>query len=49
MTKMRATDLVLDLLDLVGQRSTELSDAGIRSLGTELPAGGSRSDALPLV
>jgi uncharacterized protein len=49
MTKMRATDLVLDLLDLVGQRSAELSDAGIRSLGRELPAGGLRNNAVPLV
>ena len=49
MTKMRATDLVLDLLDLVGQRTTELSAVGIRALGTGLPAGESRSTALPLV
>jgi len=49
MTKMRATDLVLDLLDRVGERTAELSEAGIRSLGTGLPAGGSRSTALPLV
>ena len=49
MTKMRATDLVLDLLDLVGQRTAELSDTGIRELGTGLPAGGARSTALPLV
>jgi uncharacterized protein len=33
MTKMRATDLVLDLLDRVGQQPAGLSPAGIRSLG----------------
>jgi uncharacterized protein len=49
MTKMRTSDLVLDLLDLVGQRTAELSDSGIRSLGTGLAAGESRSTALPLV
>jgi uncharacterized protein len=49
MTKMRATDLVLDLLDLVGQRTAELSDAGIRDLGTGSPARLSRSIAVPLV
>ena len=48
MTKMRATDLVLDLLDLVGQREAELSAAGIHDLGTGLPPGLSRSAAVPL-
>jgi uncharacterized protein len=42
MTKMRATDLVLDLLDRVGQQSAGLSPAGIRSLG----AGDDRGEPL---
>ncbi len=33
MTKMRATDLVLDLLDRLGQQAPELSHAAIRTLG----------------
>ncbi len=48
MTKMRATDLVLDLLDLVGQRVAELSDGGIRDLGAGLLADEPRSPALPV-
>ncbi|HYU12513.1 MAG TPA: cyclophane-forming radical SAM/SPASM peptide maturase GrrM/OscB [Stellaceae bacterium] len=49
MTKMRATDLVLDLLDLVGQRAAELSDGGIRDLGAGLLAGERGSPELPVV
>src|SRR6266446_2854767 len=40
MSKMRATDLVLDLLDVVEQRERVLSETGIRQLG----AVGIRSD-----
>jgi uncharacterized protein len=39
MTKMRATDLVLDLLDRVGQQPAGLSTAGIRTLGADGDAG----------
>ncbi len=49
MTKMRATDLVLDLLDLVGQRVAELSDSGIRNLGAGRRAGEAASTVLPMV
>ena len=49
MTKMRATDLVLDLLDLVGQRAAELSDGGIRNLGAGSHAEEAVSPALPTV
>ena len=48
MTKMRATDLVLDLLDLLGQRGPELSDAGIRNLGAGLLAGEARIPVAPV-
>lgn len=41
MTKMRATDLVLDLLDRLGRQPAGLSPAGIRTLG----AGGDAGDA----
>ena len=47
MTKMRATDLVLDLMDLFGKRVGELSEAEIRSLGMAPLAGGSVDAALP--
>ena len=47
MTKMRATDLVLDLMDLFGKRVGELSEAEIRSLGMASLAGGSVDAALP--
>src|SRR5947207_13562652 len=49
MTKMRATDLVLDLLDLVGQRAAELSDGGIRNFGAGSHAEEAVSPALPTV
>jgi uncharacterized protein len=49
MTKMRATDLVLDLMDLFGKRVGELSEAEIRSLGMAPLAGGSVDAALPAV
>jgi len=49
MTKMRATDLVLDLIDLVGKRVGELSEAEIRSLGVAPLAGASAEAALPVV
>ena len=47
MTKMRATDLILDLLDVVGQRGTGLSEAGVRSLGAAAIGGESTDAALP--
>jgi uncharacterized protein len=46
MTKMRATDLVLDLLDVVGQQGILLSQEGIRNLGAAI-GDGSRDAALP--
>ena len=46
MTKMRATDLVLDLLDAVGQPGALLSQEGIRNLGAAV-GGGSRDAPLP--
>ena len=33
MSKMRATDLVLDLIELMGNRVGELADTDIRNLG----------------
>lgn len=45
MTKMRATDLVLDLLDRVGQ-SPDLAQSGIRTLGATSHDGGADA-ALP--
>jgi uncharacterized protein len=47
MTKMRATDLILDLLDLVGQQVGDLSEAEIRTLGAA--AGGKASKTVPAV
>ena len=44
MSKMRATDLVLDLLDGVGQREAVLSEKGIRKLGA-VAIGSDSSDA----
>ena len=44
MTKMRATDLVLDLLDGVGQQGTVLAGEGIRKLGAAA-IGAESSDA----
>jgi uncharacterized protein len=49
MTKMRATDLVLDLLDRLGQRVADPPDGGIRNLGAGLVAGDSRPTVLPMV
>jgi uncharacterized protein len=48
MTKMRATDLVLDLIELVGSRASELSEPDIRSLGAAPLAGESAATALPI-
>jgi uncharacterized protein len=45
-TKMRATDLVLDLLDGVGQGAV-LSEKDVRSLGAAAIGGGARDRALP--
>ncbi len=39
MTKMRATDLVLDLLDRVGQQGADLSEAEVRTLGAAAVGG----------
>jgi uncharacterized protein len=39
MTKMRATDLVVDLIELVGSRAAELSEPDIRGLGAAPLAG----------
>jgi len=53
MTKMRATDLILDLLDtvglldVVGQRGAFRSEEGARNLGAAAIAGGSRDAAVP--
>ncbi len=47
MTKMRATDLILDLLDLVGQQDGDLSHAEIRTLGAARIGGGPTDTALP--
>ncbi len=44
MAKMRATDLVLDLLDAVEERGADLSDEAIRQLGAAV-AEGETSDA----
>jgi uncharacterized protein len=55
MTKMRATDLILDLLDVVGlpdvvgQPGACLSEAGVRNLGAAPIGGGSKDAALPSV
>ncbi len=47
MTKMRATDLVLDLLDGIGQPAAVLSDEGIRKLGAAVIGGESNEAAVP--
>jgi uncharacterized protein len=49
MTKMRATDLVLDLLDQLGHRVAEPSDSAIRNLGAGRVGGDSRPTVLPMV
>src|SRR4029077_18174945 len=48
MTKMRATDLVLDLIELVGTRASELSEPDIRGLGAAPLAGERATTALPI-
>src|SRR5712692_713643 len=47
MSKMRATDLVLDLLDGVEQRGAVLSEDGIRQLGAVVIASDSNDAAVP--
>jgi uncharacterized protein len=47
MTKMRATDLVLDLLDAAGQPGGVLSETGVRSLGAAAIGGETRDAASP--
>ncbi len=47
MSKMRATDLVLDLLDGVEQRGAVLSEEGIRQLGAVVIASDSNDAAVP--
>jgi uncharacterized protein len=47
MTKMRATDLVLDLLVAVEQRGAVLSEEGIRKLGAAVIGGESNDAAVP--
>ena len=47
MTKMRATDLVLDLIELVGGRVGELAEADIRGLGAS-PLAADAMTALPV-
>ena len=50
MTKMRATDLVLDLIDRVGDRAPELSELAMRSFGAAPLAGETRAaTGLPVV
>jgi hypothetical protein len=50
MTKMRATDLVLDLIERVGDGAAELSELGMRSLGAAPLAGETRAaTGLPVV
>lgn len=50
MTKMRATDLVLDLIERVGDGATELSELGMRSLGAAPLTGNTRAaTGLPVV
>src|SRR5216684_586642 len=48
MSKMRATDLVLDLLDGVEQREALLSGKGIRQLGAAVIGGEADAAAVPL-
>ena len=47
MTKMRATDLILDLFEVVGQSGAPLSEEGVRNLGAAVIGGGSRDAAVP--
>jgi len=48
MSKMRATDLVLDLLDGIEQREAVLSEKGIRQLGAAVIGSKSNDAAVPL-
>lgn len=48
MSKMRATDLVLDLLDAVEERAAVLSHGGIRQLGAAVIGSESNDAAVPL-
>ena len=48
MTKIRATDLVLDLIELVGSRAPELSEPDIRGLGAAPLAGETAAAPLPV-
>jgi uncharacterized protein len=48
MTKMRATDLVLDLMELMGSRVGELADSNIRNLAA-VQRSGEAVTALPAV
>jgi uncharacterized protein len=48
MTKIRATDLVLDLIELVGSRAPELSKPDIRGLGAAPLAGETAAAPLPV-
>ena len=48
MSKMRATDLVLDLLDAVEKRETVLSEGGIRKLGAAVIGSESNDAAVPV-
>jgi uncharacterized protein len=48
MSKMRATDLVLDLLDAVGEREAVLSHGGIRRLGAAAIGSEANKAAVPL-
>src|SRR5712692_220091 len=47
MTKMRGTDLILDLLDRVGEQVADLSEADIRTLGAAGIGGAATDTALP--
>jgi uncharacterized protein len=47
MTKMRATDLVLDLLDAVGETGAALSPEGVRRLGAAAIGGAARDAGSP--
>ena len=48
MTKMRATDLVLDLMELMGSRVGELAETDIRNLGA-VPRAAEAVTATPVV
>jgi len=48
MTKMRATDLVLDLLDRVGRRAESISETEIRTRGATTPGGETSRRGMPV-